>query len=94
MDAGATIVVESGGSMTNFGSTSGDPFAGTGYGGLGAFVPNAITFQSNATFVLAAATNKGFISRATWMPDRLHGRSAEREYNEFHSAGIGRAVVL
>jgi hypothetical protein len=66
MDGGATIVVESGGKMTNYGATSGDNFFGGGYGSPGSFVPGAITFRSNSLFVLAAITNKGTIPAATW----------------------------
>ncbi len=66
MDTGATIVVESGGRMTNFGTTSGDNFIGNGYGFVGSYVPGAITFRNNSMFVLAAVTNKGTIPAATW----------------------------
>jgi hypothetical protein len=69
MNSGATIVVEPGASMTNFGSTSGDVFTGSGYGiPPVSYVPGAITFRSNSVFVLAATTNKGTIPVATWQP--------------------------
>jgi hypothetical protein len=68
LNGGATIVVENGGTMTNYGATSGDNFVGSGYGYAGAYVPGAITFRSNSLFVLAAATNKGTIPAATWQP--------------------------
>ena len=69
MDSSATIVVESGGAMTNFGSTSGDTFTGSGYGVVPvSYVPGAITFRSNSVYVLAATTNKGTIPTATWLP--------------------------
>jgi hypothetical protein len=68
LNGGATIVIESGATMTNYGACAGDNFVGGGYGIPGSYVSNAITFRSNTLFVLAAITNKGFIPFATWEP--------------------------
>jgi hypothetical protein len=68
--SGATIVMENGSTMTNFGLASGDQFGGPGYtnSGLGTWVANAITFKSGSTFVqtTSPADAKGCIPHATW----------------------------
>jgi len=68
--SGATIVMENGSTMTNFGLASGDQFGGPGYtnSGLGTWVANAITFKSGSTFVQTTSTAdaKGCIPHATW----------------------------
>jgi hypothetical protein len=76
LNTNATIVVENGGTVTNFASCSGDNFTGPGYtNGLGytngGYVANAITFKSGSLFVMndygtAGEGKAGTIPMATW----------------------------
>jgi hypothetical protein len=73
LDTNATIVMESGSTMTNYCLTSGDLFTGPGYtnaSGTPPYVANAITFKSNSTCVMYfnPADPKGWVPYATWQP--------------------------
>jgi hypothetical protein len=72
MNSGATIVMESGSTMTNNGDAGYDNFAGPGYTNTvsNTWVSNAITFKSGSTYSqqFNGASEKGFIPHATWEP--------------------------
>jgi hypothetical protein len=69
INSNATIVMESGSTMTNYGLASLDHFTGPGYTNatLGGYVPGAITFKSGSTYVQTTGSDaKGYIPHATW----------------------------
>lgn len=73
LSSGATVVVENGGSITNFCSTTGDAFTGPGYtNNPGVPVPGSITFKNGSMYVQTGAANKdGTIPLATWQTGSL-----------------------
>jgi fibronectin-binding autotransporter adhesin len=61
LDAGATIFVEDGGTITNYGGSSADVFSGAGY------TTGAVTFSTGSLFVLSG-TKATAVPLATWNP--------------------------
>ncbi|MGP8198786.1 MAG: hypothetical protein ACLQU4_04715 [Limisphaerales bacterium] len=70
MNTGATIVMESGSTMTNNGDAANDNFTGLGYTNGSGYVADAITFKSGSTYVqqFNGPSAKGWIPHATWQP--------------------------